>query len=108
MLKLPTTLATVDVVCVPPAITPGMVLNRSPMLRPFSARSRSWVLVTRSDRSADSVWIWSRPASAATVIVSVMAPTSRTKSPTFSRVAVLRTMSRFSTRLKPCSSTTIR
>ena len=104
MLKLPTTFCTVEVVIVPPAMTPGMVLNRSAMLRPLSARSRSCLLVTRSERSADSDWICSRPVSASTVTVSAMSPTSSTKSPMLIADRVLRITLLFSMRLKPVSS----
>ena len=71
-----------------PATTPGIVLKRSVMLRPFRARSRSCLLVTRSERSPVSDWICSRPTSASTVSVSETLPTSRTSSPRLTLVAV--------------------
>jgi hypothetical protein len=103
-LNWPTTFCTVEVVIVVPATTPGMVLKRSVMFRPFRARSRSCVLVTRSERSADSDWICRRPRGASTVSVSATLPTSRTRSPRFMREAVGRMTLLRSIFLNPASS----
>ena len=104
MLSWSTTLVTVEVVRLRPVITPGTIFMRSTMLRPLSAMSRSWRFVTMSERSPDSVWICSRPASASTVMDSETLPTSSTRMPTFTLVAMDRMTLLFATFLKPDSS----
>src|SRR6185369_16040225 len=104
MLSWSTTLVTVEVVRLRPVITPGTIFMRSTMLRPLRAMSRSWRLVTMSERSPDSVWICSRPASASTVMDSETLPTSSTRMPTFTLVAMERMTLLFATFLNPDSS----
>ena len=104
MLKLATTLVTVEVVWVAPAMTPGTSFMKSTMLRPFRATSRSCLLVTRSERSADSVCTCSRPTSASTVTVSETLPTSSMKSPTLMADFVVRMTLLLAADLNPLSS----